>query len=388
MTEEATKSLVFHSNGQIDPKSWELMGISAKETDHPIGLFGTGLKYALSVLLREGHDIQIHSNGQTWVFGLTDMTFRGKEFKQVTCNGQTLPFTTEYGKNWKTAGAYRELVSNTLDEGGLWFVGDGPVEGGTSIVITGQDILKCHENHDQYFVGDREPIHESKRLRIYNGSGKIFYRGVKVAEVEHAHYDYEILSKMDLTEDRTVSNTYALKYLIGDPVCKEVKDKRLLELFVTMKGFEGDLDYDNSWSEEMTEVVEKVWELKPNLLNESIRMIHKRKNPTSSFKVLEMDDEKEAMLERAKEFLSLAGYTVNARIVIVQSEDSNLLGYFHAGDIHLTGKAFEKGVYDLAHTLFEENAHSSGHDDYSHSFQHYLIGEVLSQAKRRLKFPL
>lgn len=364
------------------------MGVSVKTSDNPIGAFGTGTKMAIAGLLRLKHTVEIFSEGKHYVFGTEKVVFRGEEFEQVTCNGERLSFTTHLAGKWLPWMLYREFVSNTIDESGIWFVGDGPVEGGTSIVITGQDILKCHENHDQYFVGDREPIHESKRLRIYNGSGKIFYRGVKVAEVEHAHYDYEILSKMDLTEDRTVSNTYALKYLIGDPVCKEVKDKKLLELFVTMKGFEADLDYDNSWSEEMTEVVQEVWELKPNLLNESVRMIHKRKNPTSSFKVLEMDDEKKAMLERAKEFLSLAGYAVNARIVIVKSEDSNLLGYFHAGDIHLTEKAFDKGVYDLAHTLFEENAHSSGHDDYSHGFQCYLIGEVLSQAKRRLKFAL
>ena len=380
-------SVVFHTNGPIDPKSWELMGISAKETGNPIGLFGTGLKYALAVLLREGHQVDIHSDGKHWSFGLADISFRGKDFQQVTCNGKELPFTTEYGKKWQVTGAYRELVSNTMDEGGIWFTGEA-MEAGTSIVVTGPDILKAHSNHDQMFIGDREPIHESRNLRIYQGNGKVFYRGVKVKELEEAHYDYELLCEMELTEDRTIANEYTLRYRIGESVCSHVKDAKLLEYFVTANGFEKNLDYDNPWSDEMTEVVSRLWSTRLTDLNNTVAMIYKRKNPTAGFEQLEMIDDEEAMVERAKEFLALAGYPVNARIKKVRCDNQNVVAYYHDGDIHLSQKAFDKGCFEMVCTLFEEQCHANGHDDYSLGFQQHLINELMGQAKRRLKFAL
>jgi hypothetical protein len=382
-----TKSLVFHTNGPIDPKSWELMGISAKEIDNPIGLFGTGLKYALAVLLREGHQIDIHSDGKHWSFGVADINFRGKDFQQITCNGQNLPFTTEYGKNWKVAGAYRELVSNTMDEGGIWFTGEA-MKDGTSIVVTGSEILKAHKNHDQMFIGDREPLHESRNLKIYTGNGKVFYRGVKVKELEKAHYDYEILCHIDLTEDRTIANEYSLRYRIGEAICREVKDSKLLEYFVTANGFESTLDYDNPWSDELNETVSRLWETRPTDVNKSIAQIFKRKNPTAGFQQQEMVDDEMAMVERAMEFLSLAGYPVNARIKKVKCDNQNIIAYYHDGDIHLTQKAFDKGCFEMVATLFEEQCHANGHDDYSLPFQQYLINELIGQAKRKLKFAL
>ena len=364
------------------------MGISAKETTNPIGYWGTGLKYSIAILLRTQHKVEVFCNDNHWVFTLEDMNFRGREFQQVCCNGQALPYTTEYGKGWKVEGAYRELVSNTVDEGGIWFIGDGPVEGGTSIVVTGPDILKAHANHDQLFIGDREPIHESRHLRIFPGNGKVFYRGVKVKELQQAHYDYELLCEMELTEDRTLSNEYTLRSRIGESVCRDVKNAELLEYFVTAKGFEKDLDYDNPWSDEMTDTVAGLWATRPTDVNPAVAMVYKRKNPTAGFHQLELVDDEEAMVERAKEFLALAGYPVNARVKKVRCDNQNVVAYFHGGDIHLTQKAFDKGCFDMASTLFEEQAHADGHDDYSRGFQTFLINELMGQAKRRLKFAL
>jgi hypothetical protein len=389
MTEETTKKIIFHTNGDIDPVVWEMHGVSAKIGENRAGKFGTGACYAIAVLLRTGHQIEIFNRSNHWVFGLEAMTFRDKQFQRVTCNGKPLSFTTLYGQNWSVENAYRELVQNTNDEDGILMVGDEPMPDGTSIVVTGPDILKANHNHDQIFVGDRQPIHESRTLRIFPGNGTLFFRGIKVGELQDAHYSYEILSDIAITEDRTFANQWELNLKIGRAFCNEVKDVELLENLVTMKeGFESKCDWDNPWSTEMKETVSKMWERRPASLNKEIIRIHKQHNPTAGFAIETMDEEKELMVERAKEFLALAGYPVNARIRYVTCDDSNTIAYYYNGDIHLTERSFDKGMFELVQVLFEENSHHSGHSDYSHGFQNYLICEVISQAKRRLKFVL
>ena len=42
----------FITPGQIDLENVFTFGISAKESDNPIGFFGTGLKFAIATLLR------------------------------------------------------------------------------------------------------------------------------------------------------------------------------------------------------------------------------------------------------------------------------------------------------------------------------------------------
>jgi len=103
---------------KIEPFSWSIMGVNVKENDNPIGHFGTGLKMAIAVLLRTNHNITIKTEDQEYIFGIDLKTLRGKDFWVCTCNGEELPYTTELGKEWDVWMAYRELISNTIDEGG------------------------------------------------------------------------------------------------------------------------------------------------------------------------------------------------------------------------------------------------------------------------------
>jgi len=42
--------IVFENQGEIDLIAFTPFGVNTKETDSPIGFFGTGLKYATAVL--------------------------------------------------------------------------------------------------------------------------------------------------------------------------------------------------------------------------------------------------------------------------------------------------------------------------------------------------
>lgn len=51
--------ILFQNPGEIDLLSIASFGVSVKEGENPIGFFGTGLKYAIAVLLRTGHRITV-----------------------------------------------------------------------------------------------------------------------------------------------------------------------------------------------------------------------------------------------------------------------------------------------------------------------------------------
>lgn len=364
------------------------MGISAKECKSPIGLYGTGLKYAIAVLLRTGHSVTIKTETDEYRFGVTDINFRGKDFQLITCNGKELPFTTEYGKLWEVWMAYRELVSNTLDEGGLHFAGE-PFDHGTSIIVEGAELHECLTNHHRYFVGDREPIAECHKMKVYHGDGTIYYRGVRVSSVKDAMYSYELLNELTLTEDRTVKDEYRIGSQVGWAFASEIKDKEILRRVITAKKrWETDLDYDWSWSPEMNEVAQDVWENAPTTLNNSIANLLKKKQPDAGFTLLEFDDDQSVMLDAAKEFLSKAGYEVTALTRLVSNEDSTNIAFVHKEEIYLTPKAFAMGLFFLTVVLLEEHHHTVGWNDESRGYQTHLLEELVGQAKKRLRIAL
>ena len=157
------KTVTFHNSTALDPKAFRLMGISVKEEDS-IGLFGTGLKYAIATILRLGDSIEIESNGETFKFGKTKTDFRGEELDVVTCNGEELAFTTSLGKLWEPWMAYRELFSNALDEGGG--ATDGEIDAITKIRVSGSVIPAVHAEKDKYFLFGNSD-YETENLAVY-----------------------------------------------------------------------------------------------------------------------------------------------------------------------------------------------------------------------------
>lgn len=382
-------SVCFHTGGPINPLSWRIIGMSAKEGDNPIGAFGSGFKFALAILLRTGHAITIHSEGATYEFGTVPKEFRGKTFDVVTCNDEELGITTDMGAHWPLAGAYRELVANCMDEGGIHFAGQAMPDG-TSIVVTGEAFHALLAQHNDLFVGDRESIGGNHSVRMYEGSGTIFYRGVKVSALPHAAFCYEVMDKTALTEDRSLANEYDV---ISKIMCMltKLEDKALIRRVLTLpKGkWEKDdcRDYEWTWSDAFSEVVKEVWETNPTALPKRVIKQVRQKLPDVEFVAIESSDF-ESSIQKAKEFLTLAGYPVTADIKVVANTDNNIIAFAHNAQIHLTERAMEKGLFDLVCTLFEEQCHILGHDDCCRSFQNYLIQQLITTHRKRLKVSL
>src|SRR5579863_6415046 len=108
--------LLFSNPGVLDMNLVKLLGVSVKESESPIGFFGTGLKYAMAVALRIGGSMTIFVDGAKYEVNGRKVTLRDKEFTQVMLNDEPLGFTTELGKQWEPWMVVRELYSNALDE--------------------------------------------------------------------------------------------------------------------------------------------------------------------------------------------------------------------------------------------------------------------------------
>lgn len=226
--------LAFINPGVIDSVAITTMGINAK-SGHAIGIFGTGLKFAIAVLLRHGHRVTIVSGGITYEFGSRTVIVRDKPFDIVTMNtrqrasdeelkvnpgayditdGGDLGFTTQLGRNWKLWQAYRELYCNCVtDEGGTVELIDDDSPFGvstdyTGVFVVGEGLEREHERRNEFILDpERKPLLVVPNVvEVYEGaSWSVFYRGIKVGNVpgdEGARYTYNVLSWMHLSEDR------------------------------------------------------------------------------------------------------------------------------------------------------------------------------------------
>jgi len=382
-------TVIFSTKGAMDPASWSIIGLSAKpDSDSPIGFFGSGVKYAIAILVREGATVRIETGGTSYEFDAATREFRGKQFEVVRCNGVDLGFTTEMGKQWTIENAYRELVSNTMDEGGTW--GSPPHTGNdTNIIITHAGFRECLDNHESFFIGTRTPIAENDLLRIYRGEGSIFYRGVKVGFIEDAMFTYEVLSPVKLTEDRTLYSEYDVYRAIERGI-EKLTDKGLLKKLLTAAStyWEHSRYYHGTWGLAMKEVVADIWENSPTKLLPSIQRQVRSNMPEVEFASIDLTDKQQRMLEKAKTFMKDAGYEVHAQIKAISNTDNMNIAFVHNEVIHLTERAFDQGLFYLITTLFEEHSHTLGYSDESRRFEQYLMNELIKVWSDKLEIDL
>ena len=76
-------TVYFANAGLIDLDVIRVIGVSVKTGDNPIGYFGTGLKFALSTLLRTGHRVELRRGGEVLEFTAREVLVRGKRVQRV-----------------------------------------------------------------------------------------------------------------------------------------------------------------------------------------------------------------------------------------------------------------------------------------------------------------
>lgn len=243
-------TILFETPGLIDPRAFTTMGLSAKpNSTNPIGWFGTGLKYALAVLVRLGAEPVVLIGRDRYSFRKEAGEFRGVAYDGIKMRldrftltrGRTteLPFTTAYGRNWKPWMAFRELESNTRDEGGSTSAIDVParevvgVEGATRIAVDLPAFVEAWQDRDTFFL--KGAVREGSGIQIVDGSTKnLYWRGLRVLEVgKPCLMTYNFLDHLELTEDRTLYlGDYFAKKALGDWIVK-CEDEATISRLVT-----------------------------------------------------------------------------------------------------------------------------------------------------------
>src|ERR1041385_3308760 len=112
------KYLKISNKGELDTRLIFLMGGTTKENDPTkIGTFGTGLKYAISFLIRNNIEFKLFCGEQEVVFNTESQEIGDNSFDEIYCNGKSMNITTHYGHQWVAWEALREIWCNAKDEG-------------------------------------------------------------------------------------------------------------------------------------------------------------------------------------------------------------------------------------------------------------------------------
>jgi len=381
----------FQNDGLIDLRAVKTFGVSVKESDNPIGFFGTGLKYAVAILLRSGHEVDVWRGMDQYSFGVTSVSVRGDDFDIVTLDGEELGMTTQVGKTWEMWMALRELYCNTMDEGGVAEEGElAPEDGKTTIHVRGVPFSREFAARDEIFLSG-EPIAKFGKIEIHHGhSPFLFYRGVRVYGLsEPSRYTYNIIGAMDLTEDRTLKYWFeAHHHLVrGFAACTR---KDILSDVLTSRGFEKSLDYSATTVSPSAEFIDVVGALRREMnrdLNSTAKRLHVNvTGDDDRFKEVDLLPAEQDQVSRAVEFLLSAGVTVtDYPIRVAESLGTGILGLANrkTNEIWISRRCLMMGGRMLIGTILEEYLHlAHGVDDETREMQNFLVDLAVTFAER------
>lgn len=386
-----TNPIIFHNKGELDIRAVTTFGLSVKETDSPIGYFGTGLKYAVAVLLREGCEIEIFAGQSKYTFGASTDQFRGQDFEKITMEGPTgsmpLPFTLSLGKNWELWQAYRELYCNAKDEGGG--VCDKhnqttPIDGVTQVIVRGDVFAKVHASRN-HFINDDTPIFSRNGVDVIPTPG-VFLKNIRIADTIYRQplYGYRFSSDITLTEDRTMKHA-------GDAERKVIEaigacdDYELVHSILTAQ--DGTFEEQITWSAAKPEsdvfksVLIDLYRDHPNKISGEAKALAKTlMGARESVEDITLSPTQQTALDRATSFLAHRGVHIgDYRMRIVRTLGEGVWGQAKSGTIFLSSECFDYGVKCIVATIYEEYLHlSKGYRDFDRGMQNHLFHTIVS----------
>lgn len=382
--------ITFQNEGVASVAALTTFGINAKNNDSAIGFFGTGFKYAVAIVLRNGGKVTLYLGKKKHTFGLNRITERGQDFDVVTLSGKPLGFTTRLGIKWEPWMAYREFHCNAADESGETYgYKVAPKEGYTTIQVEWPEFELAHQNR-HIFLLQTKPIYQGQGVDVHPGSSHaIFYRGVMVGKLEKpSAYTYNITSHVNLTEDRLVKYSWEPLGVITRALVGCTDPRVVRESMTTGPDMaEGQLSVRQCGADPSSAWLETVGDImagpQSSLLSSSTKELLAEHRPAAVLdERVVLTDEENAMLETALHVLEQNGCSRirYARIVPVAFLGHGVLGLMKQGVIYLSRKCFTAGLINVVGTLFEEYAHLELKQvDCTRDFQNFLI-DALARA--------
>jgi hypothetical protein len=404
--------ICFSNAGEIDPRLITVMGTNVKAHADAIGTFGTGLKYAIAIVLRLKGEITIHTGKGVLTFDIVRDSIRGKEFEFILMNGhgseacaaddRILGFTTELGKLWQPWMAYRELYCNARDELGcaklVEEIGE-PKAGFTRIYVDCEELLATHNAPESWLLPDNmAPLEANSAFQAYPslGNGAYYYRGIKVGKFSNAPmFTYNILQHMNLTEDRTLSEhqvDFAIKYGALEHSASKAFLKRLFLASKEEGIHEAAFRYEPWYTPNpiALDVLRELRQTKRALLSPSLNAIAEQYLPQEDPTAVALTRLQQATFDRACGFLTKLGFHLQHEVVFVETLGSQWIsGLAQKERIYIPISTFGKGTKFLASTLLEEHLHlTQGLADESRELQDWLFDKVVSMGEELLGEPL
>jgi hypothetical protein len=412
----------FENKGEVPINAFKLLGASSKRgSATKIGYFGTGLKYAIAVMLKQGIDFKIFSGAKEVKIGTRKTRFIDEDVLVMTVNGEKTSITLDAGIDWLPWFAIREIYSNTIDEGGGMSL-NTEVEakaGYTRLFVdTEAPALKdVFQNWNCYFSMNRNPA-----FRNITGSllpklptrpeFTVFRKGIRVHESRrHSVFDYDLVD-VQINESRVAVYSFrvyegASEVLAASPLADINEFLRLAknsrsDQFIEWQDEFWDFTSSNSFSDawllalndkrlvpanfaghyDITETTQIVPDKLLNKLQTRFGdAINVAGNNKDKFTVVQADKQP---LNRMLEVFAIAGFDWELeKIDIVQFNDKDLLGMAKDGRVLLSTQLFTPAHRHLiAPTLIEEITHAkTGFSDGTRQMQNYLFNTITNMAK-------
>lgn len=412
--------------GELDPLGLRLMGASTKRDDpSKIGFFGTGFKYALAVLLRNGADVRVFSGTSCYRIKTQKVSMRGKEFEEIVIvgpDGTETPtgMTTDVGPKWELWMALREIICNALDEpGGGKFevVETEPVGfgGETRVYISYEVVRSVWEEKEKYFRLDRTVALEvvtaagekGRILSKVDDQTRVYRKGILVfADKTPSMFDYDC-PDLRVSEERLASG-WEVKHKVWE-ILNWASVERKKEILANLKPFEENLPegwmYVNpDWSEALGETIivtpEQAAFFREELFGKDTRVLpgawvttlRREVTVQTAERALTsgamakpvkrgLDGTEKRGIKEALRVLKKVGIDIDGdSVLVVQTfEDPNVLGKFENGKMLLARRLFDLGFRELIKTIVEEWAHDqSKAADKTREFQNFLLDTLVS----------
>lgn len=268
--------LKISNPGLTAPQALTMIGVSTSVgCNEKIGMFGSGGKYSIALLLRKGLQPVITVGNLKMEFFTKEIFINGKYFNQVYCHysgkdhtgatrnyDENLNFTLEWGAvNWNTEFmAVREWVSNSFDEcinQGLTFkdavieIVDSPraKKDWTCVFIPlNAEIQAVYDRLSFYFLHYRNPDYIKQNIipKLSPDSDYIYFykKGVLATKIKgYSLFDYN-LDYLELDESRN-ANEWDVRYAVSS-VLKDADVKYLSQIIsksLSQDIWESTLDY-------------------------------------------------------------------------------------------------------------------------------------------------
>lgn len=417
--------VLFVNDGEIPVNAFKLLGASSKRGDSSkIGFYGTGLKYAIALMLREDIPFKIYSGKSEIKIGKRATKFLDQKIDVMTVNGEKTSITLDAGIDWQPWFAIREVYSNTIDEGGSMKVGADiePEQGKTKVYIdlTSEKLKDIFNNWNDYFTTSRVMQEKLANGNILpklpsNPYFTVFRKGIRAYNNKsHSLFDYD-LRDLEINESRVAKYSWETEQGASKLLAKSTLETILQ--FIHLGAHTETKEYaewQNSFWEYTGCVFTKDWliaidgrKLVPNdyagrydlteatlvlpdkllkRLKEAFgRAIHIVGEDDEPYTLVEDIDR--TPIEKSIHFLHASGLTFNkASVVLADFQDNDILGTVDKGRVVLSTRLLSDQKDNLDATLLEEVVHmKTGFADSTRSMQDYLFKTIIYLLKHGKK---